>query len=1002
MIMTFEEYQLNGRVKYAAFVEAVRNILVALVDAYGLVPHAITGRAKDPVSLKKKLALNNIDPESAIDEALKDLAGCRIVFLTNSQVDQFRGTGAIHENFDVISINEHHAVPGTATEKRLFDSTNYFVQLKPDRAALPEYQRFAGLRIEIQVQTLLNHAWAEMGHDTIYKEPKLQHVDKRHMDEINERMKKVMRDHLLPASHDFDKIARDFDRIIRADAAVDETMTTIANSTSNDELLGAFETADTLILPFIADGRDVFVKLVPQIASAVERVRGTQSAPIDSIFGEFPGKTGEIVARRAADLIGRGIYADLKLTFDTLVRLYAGAASNAERKIWADLGARFAAYDLDAWRRLRGPGIQQSIVDGIGGLGDDERKAAHGLVNAMIAKILSCEISGMERGSLNTILLHNGTVSAGDPLRKVRSAAIDILERLLDEAEDDAAREVVLAALWTAATPPFQGGSEALRTQVMEDAARVAAIVRNRAASWSLELRRQTEVKAQRVHRNFRAVPDAMAGNEALVAAQQALILILLDLRDALNGDKEFALYKAIAGRDSVAPAAWDEASFDHRAKATWRTQRIGEIAAQADAGQADEWLARVRNYLTLVTGGADRSPIAEFVGALAERQPGIGAHFLYQMDHDLRPVLVRLLHGLEAAGEGDLVRQHFARFVGEGRFLADLADWLGRRTINDIDLLMTVADRARELGEPDAILEAINAAGRLYQRAPDPHLIDQVFLPAVDYFRAANAADWIDRAIGLLEGTMVAALDEAQSRTLIQSFVAIPDIDYDADRVLAVVAGRFPGLILEFFEMRVTRDRKGDSHRFEPVPFDIHDLRDVLSKDPRRLLAATREWYRHDTHFHAYRGGRLVGNVFPEFDDDFVEALREMIAKGDRDDLAFVLETLAAYDGSESIFALCMDVVDRLELGDELLGRVSGVLGERGVLSGEFGSVEADRAEHEHLAQWLEDPRDKVQAFVRNERRRIEQSMAWEQRRAERDVEQMKRDWGEPEVPDR
>ncbi len=58
-------------------------------------------------------------------DEIKDLAGCRVVFLTNSQVERFNNTGALHENFEVVSLNVHHPVPGTDTETRLFDSTNF-------------------------------------------------------------------------------------------------------------------------------------------------------------------------------------------------------------------------------------------------------------------------------------------------------------------------------------------------------------------------------------------------------------------------------------------------------------------------------------------------------------------------------------------------------------------------------------------------------------------------------------------------------------------------------------------------------------------------------------------------------------------------------------------------------------------------------------------------------------------------------------------------------------
>ena len=71
--MTFEEYRTGGRARYAAFVAAIEHILQAAVTAHRIVPHAITGRAKETVSLRKKLEDNGIDPESAIEHRVKDL-----------------------------------------------------------------------------------------------------------------------------------------------------------------------------------------------------------------------------------------------------------------------------------------------------------------------------------------------------------------------------------------------------------------------------------------------------------------------------------------------------------------------------------------------------------------------------------------------------------------------------------------------------------------------------------------------------------------------------------------------------------------------------------------------------------------------------------------------------------------------------------------------------------------------------------------------------------------
>ena len=91
-----------------------------------------------------------------------------------------------------------------------------------------------------------------------------------------------------------------------------------------------------------------------------------------------------------------------------------------------------------------------------------------------------------------------------------------------------------------------------------------------------------SEVAARRVYRNFHVVPAEMEKNEALVAAQKALVAELSGLREALNADEEFSLYKTMVGRDSIRPDGWDDSAFDHKAIEAWRAERFAEIAGQA------------------------------------------------------------------------------------------------------------------------------------------------------------------------------------------------------------------------------------------------------------------------------------------------------------------------------------------------------------------------------------------------------------------------------------
>lgn len=993
--MTFEEYRLEGHLRYAAFVAAIRHILEAAVDAQKIVPHAITGRAKQPKSLRKKLVDNGTALESAVDEAIKDLAGARIVFLTNGQVAAFNNTGILHDNFEVVSVNVHHPVPGTETETKLFDSTNYLVRLKPERLALPEYQRFEGLRAEIQVQTLLNHAWAEMGHDTIYKQPNLQHVGQKRLDAIKARMDKVMRDYLLPAGHDFDKIARDFSQLVQADESVEETVELLAGSTDNNALDDAIGKIDDLILPHFDDRAAQFVKLVPMLINAVERTRGSDAALVETVFGNYPGKGGDDIARKVAQLFGDHLYCDPVLTFGTLVRLFVNAATDVERKIWVDLADSFSKHDLEIWKS-HGPAVPRLILDEIGKLEPVQVQAARDLLLKMLGNILSAELGGTSWNSMS-VTIHQASVPVSDVLRTLRTEAITVLEGLLDQTEDDAACREILHELRNAGTTPYHGGNDDLMRMVMEDGARAIAIERDRIGAWGLELRRWCETDALHCHYRFHALPPHLADNAELATAQIAIVAELLALRDALNADPEFVLYKTLVGHDSVRPTAWDEHPFDPDATNAWRAACYPDIVDQIMDDTVAAWIERVRLYVAepKSTGG-ELMPLADCLKLLGETKPGVAARFLDAMDEAFSPLLIALLLGIEASGQGAIAPSFIWRWIGQGRFLPNLAEYLRWQVVFEPDILIAVAARAIEFADDDAVLGTLNTASRRFDPAPDQRLIDDVFMPLIGYLTDMRKPNWIFGAWGFHRGALLSSLDESQAQRLLQSFVNVPEIDYRADQVLAVVADRFPALAFAFFETRMYRERDGSDHRFDPIPFQLHQLQGPLSREPAMLLDAARRWYAREPLYHEFRGGRLIGNVFPKLTPEVTASLAEVVKTGDRDDLAFVLKTLLAYDGDEQVYPLCMDVVDRLDEGDEWLTRVSAVLGKTGVVHGEFGFVEAEAAQRARLQRWREDARPKVQAYVGERLRRIDQSMAWQQRNAEWEIEQRKRDWGE------
>lgn len=79
----------------------------------------------------------------------------------------------------------------------------------------------------------------------------------------------------------------------------------------------------------------------------------------------------------------------------------------------------------------------------------------------------------------------------------------------------------------------------------------------------------------------------------------------------------------------------------------------------------------------------------------------------------------------------------------------------------------------------------------------------------------------------------------------------------------------------------------------------------------------------------------------------------------------------------------------------EEILAAIHIVLDETGVLTGEFGHVEAYRLKKIEIEKWLKHPSAKVAAFAQSHILTLEKQISAEQRRAEEDVEMRKREWG-------
>jgi len=96
---------------------------------------------------------------------ITDLAGVRVITFFPSTVGEV--CQLIQEEFEVIERVDHRRAPNVTAS--WLSKRSLFGSVRGHRRKLSEYKKFDGLIAEIQVRTVLQHAWAEIEHDIRYK-----------------------------------------------------------------------------------------------------------------------------------------------------------------------------------------------------------------------------------------------------------------------------------------------------------------------------------------------------------------------------------------------------------------------------------------------------------------------------------------------------------------------------------------------------------------------------------------------------------------------------------------------------------------------------------------------------------------------------------------------------------------------------------------------------------------------------------------------------------------
>lgn len=994
--MNFDEYRRDGEQLYEDFAKLIREILAAAVAKDTRCPRiqAYQSRSKGVSSLKRKLQDRRLLDAPDIESAIKDLAGARVILYTNLDVDAFLQRRIIPEIFKIHwdEVKAHH--PTDENERRKYEAFHYLVSLPEELAARDEYVKFRGLRCEIQIQTLLNHAWGESSHDIIYKGADMPGFGSKTVDALRARLNKTMDDYLKPAGYELDKVQADYDRLMQGKDLFNRgELEALTQCNDNNERMARLKAIAENLIPNFDDIGSVYSEILRTLLSVAVAARTTETRPFVVDGMEFHGLSGKHVVEQVIDIIADLRYVDIEGTFQTLVELYRGETDRDVRKKIIDVVQKLASYNFDAWRQV-GPYVQAVLAELLAKRSDEEILAIRPIAITVWNELLGTELDSATWAA-DSVTITKGAIPPGDDIKAIRTQAIDGLFMIFDATDAAGDHRSIVTSFWRVTQLPHQAAySSDLLATALANMKTIAERLRSRIANMSFDLQEHIEGHMFREYERFRPIAEAEDDNKGCKAIAQTLIAEITALRKTMNRNREFVRFKTLIGFESVFSEQWNGNTDDLEQIDAHRRACAAKYVVSISTKNEKYWLTFIAQCAATKSDDMATFPIfCHFLQMLGRQKPEVALRLLRDGDENVLNFLPAILSGLAASDETNEYLASVDRYVEAGQKLGAVARhyrFVDAVTVEALQALMAAAIRADDaIAEIECLILAVSKWPKL-----GDVVIDVLFFPALGHLTPKRDCRWVQGAWFLPEARdFFAHLSAEQLGKVLDNLVYAKRINHDCEHILALIGRTQPALVWRFFADRLRRDRDDDPG-YEPIPYQLFELNNVLNADPDAAVDELRDWYRSGDTMFPFTGGRLFHAVFPSFTQGLGLAFIRVAGRGDDDDIEFVLHALHNYTGEKTLHPVARAIVANLPNDDNRLDRIESVLSKTGVVSGEFGLVEALRECKALLTAWLDDESARVKEFAQRAIRRLENRIATEQRTAEMRKERRKRDY--------
>jgi len=143
----------------------VSGLIKDLLKINGIRAHSVEARIKERESLSGKITRKHFKYNDISE--ITDIVGFRIITHFNHEVSKV--SSLIENNFNIDRENSIDKSSILEPDRFGYVSIHLVSKISQSRENLFEYKKFSNIKFEVQIRSILQHAWAEIEHDLGYK-----------------------------------------------------------------------------------------------------------------------------------------------------------------------------------------------------------------------------------------------------------------------------------------------------------------------------------------------------------------------------------------------------------------------------------------------------------------------------------------------------------------------------------------------------------------------------------------------------------------------------------------------------------------------------------------------------------------------------------------------------------------------------------------------------------------------------------------------------------------